>query len=81
MNAVLEIASDSQQCHFKQESLMWHHIESFLEIKVYKIHGFALIVFLVDIAEKFQEVGQTASTFAETMLHSKYELVMLQVIY
>ena len=59
---------------------MWHLIKRFLEIKVYQIHGFALIVFLVDLAEKFQEVGQTASTLTETLLRRKCELVMLQVI-
>ena len=81
-NPVLEIASDSQRCHFEQELLMWHLIKRFLEIEVYhQIHGFALIVFLVDLAEKLQEVGQTASTLTENMLRRKDELVMLQVIY
>ena len=80
-NPVLEIASDSQRCHFEQKSLMWHLIKRFLEIEVYQIHGFALIVFLVDLAKKLQEVGQTASTLTETMLRRKDELVMLQVTY
>ena len=80
-NPVLEIASDSQRCHFEHELLMCHFVKRFLEIEVYQIHGFALIVFLVDLAEKLQGVGQTASTFTETMLRRKDELVMLQVIY
>ena len=81
MNPVLEIASESQQCHFEQEPLMWHIIKRFLEIEVYQIDGYTLIIFLVDLAEKLQEVGQTASTLTETMLCRKDELVMFQVIY
>ena len=80
-NPVLEIASDSQRSHFEQESLMCHLTKRFLEIEVYQIHCFAFIVFLVDLAEKLQEVGQTASTLMETMLRRKYEFMLLQVIY
>ena len=45
---------------------MWHLVKRFLEIEVYQIQGFALIIFLVDLAEKLQEVDQTASTLTNS---------------
>ena len=49
---------------------MWHLIKSFLEIEVYQIHGFALVVFLVDMAEKLQVVGQLSEIIFSLVLHA-----------